>query len=268
MSQRLSSLNLNLLLALDALLDEENVTTAAKRLHVTQPTMSRQLAALRDWFDDPLLVRGRQGLQKTPRAKALALPLRQALAALESAVGAGLDFRPEHTERSFRIAAPDFVSAVVGKPLLQSLQSTAPHATLVFRPLHLDRADAQLDDGEVDFVVGPQAAAGAQRPSPAHAHRLLVCGLSCLPSAVGRALRRRALRCVSAHLGVARRCGTLARRRCSRGEGPATPNRRPPGVVFGSAPPVVVVRCAAHRPLVGVAAARRCHATGPTATAA
>src|SRR4051795_12571576 len=73
-------IDLNLLVVLDALLDERNVTRAAARLGYTQPTISGMLARLRDLFGDPLFVRTQRGVLPTPRAQALALPLKQLLA--------------------------------------------------------------------------------------------------------------------------------------------------------------------------------------------
>src|SRR6185312_1035034 len=73
-------IDLNLLIVLDALLNERSVTRAATRLGYTQPTISGMLARLRDLFGDPLFVRTQRGLLPTPRAQALAVPLKQLLA--------------------------------------------------------------------------------------------------------------------------------------------------------------------------------------------
>src|SRR3546814_4568147 len=86
MSNSLRRLDLNLLVTLDALLIEHNVTRAAERLHLAQPTVSVQLARLRDFFGDPLLLPGPRGMRPTARADELRDPLRQALAAMEQAV--------------------------------------------------------------------------------------------------------------------------------------------------------------------------------------
>src|SRR5258707_10846129 len=75
----IKKIDLNLLVVLDALLDERNVTRASARLGYTQPTVSGMLTRLRDLFDDPLFVRTQRGLLATPRAQALAVPLKQLL---------------------------------------------------------------------------------------------------------------------------------------------------------------------------------------------
>ncbi|EPG9311375.1 LysR family transcriptional regulator [Serratia marcescens] len=82
----LRRLDLNLLVTLDALLAEHNVTRAAQRLNFSQPAVSVHLAKLRAIFDDPLLLPGPRGMRPTARAEQLREPLRQALAALELAV--------------------------------------------------------------------------------------------------------------------------------------------------------------------------------------
>ena len=98
------SLDLNLLVALDALLYERSVTRAGKRLGLTQSAMSRTLGRLRSHFGDPLLVRaGRQSLP-TPRAEALELPLREALLGLDSVLAESPDFVPATARRNFTIA--------------------------------------------------------------------------------------------------------------------------------------------------------------------
>lgn len=88
------NLDLNLLLTLDVLLTEHNVTRAARRLNLSQPSVSVQLARLRDTFADPLLLPSPRGMQPTARAEALREPLRQALEALESAIAPAQAFDP------------------------------------------------------------------------------------------------------------------------------------------------------------------------------
>ena len=83
-----ASVNLNLLVALEALLDERSVTKAARRVGVTQPAMSNTLAQLRGVFDDPLFRRTSRGLEPTPRALEVAEPVRSGLRSLRAALSA------------------------------------------------------------------------------------------------------------------------------------------------------------------------------------
>ena len=89
-STRLAGLNLNLLVALDALLSERNVTKAARRIGITQPAMSQTLARLRELFADPLLVRQGRSMVLTPRAEVMLAPLSDALLSVERAVQLGM----------------------------------------------------------------------------------------------------------------------------------------------------------------------------------
>ncbi|MBW2546782.1 MAG: LysR family transcriptional regulator [Deltaproteobacteria bacterium] len=91
-STRLTGLNLNLLVALDALLSERNVTRAARRVGITQPAMSQTLARLRELFTDPLLVRQGRTMVLTHRAEAMLVPLSGALLSVERAVQLGMGF--------------------------------------------------------------------------------------------------------------------------------------------------------------------------------
>src|SRR5262244_1404636 len=94
------------LLVLDALLEERNVTRAAARLGYTQPTISGMLARLRDLFGDPLFVRTQRGLLATPRAQALAVPLKQLLADSHRLVTRDV-FDPASAEMNFTISTND-----------------------------------------------------------------------------------------------------------------------------------------------------------------
>ena len=100
-------LDLNLLVTLDALLSEHNVTRAAQRLNFSQPAVSVHLAKLRDIFNDPLLLPGPRGMRPTARGDELREPLRQALEALEQAVSPSAPFDPKVAENTWRGAAFD-----------------------------------------------------------------------------------------------------------------------------------------------------------------
>lgn len=118
----LNRLDLNLLLTLDVLLREHNVTRAAQRLNLSQPSVSVQLARLREIFDDPLLLPGPRGMQPTVRADELREPLRQALEALERAVSPVNAFDPARASVTWRIAATDYTESAVLLPLLSTLR--------------------------------------------------------------------------------------------------------------------------------------------------
>jgi DNA-binding transcriptional LysR family regulator len=125
--------NLNLLVAFQALLDEHSVTRAAKRMGVTQPAMSNTLAQLRQLFDDPLFRRTPRGLEPTARALELAEPVRRGLALLGVALSAPA-FDPRTAERRFVIAASDYVELVLLPPLTRALERVAPNVGVEVRP--------------------------------------------------------------------------------------------------------------------------------------
>ena len=149
----LQGLDLNLLLALHALLEEQSVSRAARRLGRTQSATSRMLGRLRVALDDPLLVRTGRGMRPTPRAEAVRAGLQAALAALVAVRRLGGDFQPATARRRFVLAGPDAL-APVGARVLRVLQDTAPHCTLALLAPPPHPAPAVLTGG-VDVVLGP-----------------------------------------------------------------------------------------------------------------
>lgn len=162
-----SRLDLNLLVTLEALLTERNVTKAAARLHLSQPAVSAQLSRLRDVFDDPLLLPAQRGM--TPTAKALALlePLRQALDQVRGVAASHLHFDPATADLTVTIAASDFLQMAVLQPLVLRLRRTAPGLRVAIR--HMDPAQhaAQLARGDIDLgLMQPIEAAPSLRMRP------------------------------------------------------------------------------------------------------
>jgi DNA-binding transcriptional LysR family regulator len=152
-------LDLNLLVTLETLLVEQNVTKAAARLNLSQPAVSAQLNRLRDLFNDPLFIPARRGL--TPTAKALELlePVRDALDRVRATVVTHLGFEPETAKMSATIACTDYLQAVVIRPLMQALRSKAPGIRIAIRNLDIPRLDEQMERGDVDMaLMTPQAA--------------------------------------------------------------------------------------------------------------
>src|SRR6266436_3025374 len=122
----LTALDLNLLVALDALLLEANVSRAAMRIGLSQPAASHALQRLRDLLGDPLLVRSGARMELTPRAQALRSPLAQALDQVR-----GLfipdDFDAGSSERHFRLMMPDLAVELLMPPLMEKITQAAPN---------------------------------------------------------------------------------------------------------------------------------------------
>jgi LysR family transcriptional regulator, nod-box dependent transcriptional activator len=150
----LRQFDLNLLVALDVLLTERNVTRAGERLYLSQSAMSGILSRLRHAFQDELLVRVGRNLELTAFAAELAVPVHDCVRQVEDLVNLRRPFVPESTSWSFRIAASDYVVFLVLGPLLQSLTALAPNVSVHFVALDTT-AGERLASGEIDFAVLP-----------------------------------------------------------------------------------------------------------------
>jgi DNA-binding transcriptional LysR family regulator len=147
-----TELDLNLLVALDALLTERSVSKAAKRVGITQPSMSHALARLREAFGDPLLVRSGHILLLTPRAEEIVAPLGELMAGVNRLVQGRTAFDPTTATRTFVIAMNDYGTLVVLPSLMAVVARTAPHVDIVVRPLSNDVA-AALEQGDADVAI-------------------------------------------------------------------------------------------------------------------
>ncbi|MCP3710929.1 LysR family transcriptional regulator [Paraburkholderia sp. CNPSo 3274] len=160
-------LDLNLLRALDALLDERNVTRAAQRLSLTQPAVSAMLTRLRESFGDPLFVRSQRGIVPTERALQLAAPLKQVLSEIEQMLQPQA-FAPDEAEMTLTLASTDYALRAVVVPYLARLRETAPGVRAVIVPVQHERLQAQLESGDVDLaLITPETT-----PADLHARRL------------------------------------------------------------------------------------------------
>ncbi len=153
-SPRLEEINLNLLLALDVLLAEENVTRAAQRMGVTQSAMSRSLATLRTLFKDELLIRVGNEMQPTPYAAALKVGLRNNLADLQRLLRTAGVFDPSIEKGTIRIAAAGHLAALVGPHLVSTFENEAPGLDLRIEQLDGARLAGAIANG-VDVALGP-----------------------------------------------------------------------------------------------------------------
>lgn len=151
---KLHQLDLNLLLAFDALMTQRNVTRAAQQCFISQPAMSHALNRLRQFFEDPLLVRSATGMQPTGRAQALYQAVRQALELLEQELGREDSFTPATSNRRFVISTTDYVECVLIPPLIRRLQTEAPGVRIEIEILRDRLPEQALANGEVDLVLG------------------------------------------------------------------------------------------------------------------
>lgn len=153
----LAAIDLNLFVAFDALAKERSVTRAAARLGVTQSAMSHTLRRLRDVTADPLLVKGRSGLQLTPRAEQLLLPVQSALLLLERGLLDPPGFDPRSSSRTFRIATPDLFDVLAIPSLLERVRGEAPQVNVQVIPVQTPQLSRSLEVGDVDAAVIPRA---------------------------------------------------------------------------------------------------------------
>jgi LysR family nod box-dependent transcriptional activator len=149
---RFNRFDLNLLLALEALLREKSVTRAAEQLFVSQPAMSAALAKLREYFADQLLVRVGRDLELTPRGRSLLDPVNQMLANMQTVLGPQEMFDPLVEKRTFTVISPGDVTPWVLQPLMRTLEMAAPGIRI-----HVERPTvpglARLAQGTVDLVL-------------------------------------------------------------------------------------------------------------------
>jgi DNA-binding transcriptional LysR family regulator len=156
----LRSVDLNLLVILDVLLDEVHVSRAAVRLALSQPATSAALSRLRHLFDDPLLERSEGAMRLTPVAESLRGRLKDLLGGAEAL----LDLQPQGVDQirqTVRIATADHIAALIAVQLHARLVETAPGLDLIFQPYH--GADAALDGlakGAIDLAISPLPGAG------------------------------------------------------------------------------------------------------------
>ncbi|MDP3671769.1 MAG: LysR family transcriptional regulator [Telluria sp.] len=149
-------MDLNLLVSLDALLAECNVTRAAERLHISQPALSAQLAKLRLVFNDQLLLPAESGRGMTSTARALALrgPLRSALENLGAVIRSAPAFDPFKDTRTFQVAIGDNATAVMGLPLIERLAANAgENVHIALSMSEPQRIAVHMEEGEIALLI-------------------------------------------------------------------------------------------------------------------
>ena len=151
---RLDNFDLNLLVAFEVLLEERNVTRAAKRLHVTQSAMSASLKRLRESFQDEILILHGKRMIPTQHALTLAPEVSATLMRLKTLIATGTGFDPATSRRRFHINASDYITTVLLVPIIERLQVEAPAVRLNLS-LPSNQSAQRLESGEVDLLLTP-----------------------------------------------------------------------------------------------------------------
>jgi DNA-binding transcriptional LysR family regulator len=156
--------DLNLLVALDALLSERNVTRAGNRLNLSQSAMSGALARLRHYFHDELLVPVGRQMALTPVADGLVEPVRDILVQIRGTLGSKPQFDPLTATRHISLAVSDYVADILMADVLRRARREAPHVTFELRGVGR-RATDDLESGELDFLIAPDGYVSPSHPT-------------------------------------------------------------------------------------------------------
>lgn len=164
---RFNKLDLNLLVALDALLNDRSITRAAERLHLSVSATSSALGRLRDYFGDELLLQVGRKMELTPRAESLRAPVRDILVRVDLTVSATPQFDPSESDREFRICASDYTQLTLGPHLFGLARAQSSRIRISFLQQAAESVP-QLERGEVDLLIIPHSFG-----SPSHPQELL-----------------------------------------------------------------------------------------------
>ena len=156
--------DLNLLVALDALLTERNVTRAGNRLNLSQSAMSGALARLRHHFRDELLVPVGRRMMLTPVADGLVAPVRDILLKVRGTLGSKPRFEAATAARHLSLAVSDYVTEILLADVLRAARCEAPLITFDLRPVGR-RASEDLESGELDFLISPDGYVSSSQPT-------------------------------------------------------------------------------------------------------
>ncbi|MBB4380291.1 transcriptional regulator NodD1 [Bradyrhizobium sp. SBR1B] len=171
---RFKGLDLNLLVALDALMTERNLTAAARNINLSQPAMSAAIARLRTYFRDDLFTMKGRELVPTPGAEALAGPVREALLHIQLSIISRDAFDPTQTTRRFRVILSDFMTIVFFRRIVDRMAQEAPAVRFELLPFS-DEPDELLRRGEVDFLILPELFMSSAHPKATLFDETLVC---------------------------------------------------------------------------------------------
>ena len=156
--------DLNLLVALDALLTEKHVTRAGQRIHLSQSAMSAILSRLRRYFHNELLIPVGRGMMLTPLAESLAQPVRSCLLQIQQTIASRMEFNPATLKRKFSLAVSSYIVAALLPQVVQEATRQAPGVTFELVSL-VEPMENQFLNGEIDFIIRPTAYALPSHPT-------------------------------------------------------------------------------------------------------
>ncbi len=149
----LSKIDVNLLVVFDTVYAEGGITTASRKLNLSQPAVSHALGRFRDLLDDPLFERKGRGVSPTPLARSIAGPIREALRTLQRTLGEAGSFDPALSERQFRIGMSPALEGTVLAPLTAAICAASPRCDLVSVRLDRRRIEQDLAAGDLDLAL-------------------------------------------------------------------------------------------------------------------
>ena len=148
------SVDLNLLVVFDAMLQHRNVTRAGEALGLSQPAMSAAVARLRTLFNDPLFVRAGAGMNPTPRAESLGAVVRPIVLTIQSEILQPTAFDPATSQRVYTLLTPDIAEMNFLPRLLAHLAEQAPHINLKTLAMPRHAAASALESGAAELAIG------------------------------------------------------------------------------------------------------------------
>ena len=161
----LKGLDLNLLVVLDVLLVEKNITRTGLRLNISQPGTSSALAKLRDFFNDPLLIQVGHKMELTPFADSMVEPIREVILKSQAIVERNQMFQPSTSTRTFRMNMSDYEAAVIMSSALDRIRELAPQVRVEISSITDEPTRLYLERGYLDLIITPSDMASPLHPS-------------------------------------------------------------------------------------------------------
>jgi len=161
---RFKKLDLNLLVALDHLLNLQSISRAAEEMNMSQSAMSNALTRLRDYFGDPLLVQVGRHMEPTPRAEAMRHSVKDILVRVEAAISSDLDFDPAHSTREFRILVSDYSMTTLMPRVFALADAEGARVRFSLIP-QMDSPYLAIERGEADILITPTMFTSVDHPS-------------------------------------------------------------------------------------------------------